>query len=236
MKNSTLLKLLLIALSFGTAPLTVNASEKDLYDFLWLDPDKKVYVLQNKIYPKTGTWYVDMGYVQNQTNTFQDTVGGQLRIGYFLNEEFGLEVNHLQYSSQNNSAYDSVKIVNGTEPFIRRNTQSTSLFLIWSPFYGKVNTFNKIFYFDWYFGAGTGSMTMESNLESVVNPDIKSKFETEHYTPVLLKTGVKVHINRRIHLGVELFNNNFQAGSAEKPKSKKWKQSNDLIFSLGVSF
>lgn len=235
MKNK-LLKLLLAALSFGAAPLNAIASEDDLYDFLWLDPDKKVYVLQNKIYPKTNTFYADIGYVENQTSEFQNTTGGQLRFGYFLNEEFALELNHVQYSSQKNAAYDSVKVVNGTEPFVRRNLQSTSLFLIYSPFYGKINTFNKIFYFDWYFGAGTGAMVMESNLDSVVNPGIKSRYKTETYNPVQLKTGVKVHLNRRVHLGVEFLNNNFQAGSAKEPNSKKWKQSNDLIFSLGVSF
>ena len=32
-----------------------HAGEKSLYDFLWLDPDKKVYVLQNKIYKKEHT-------------------------------------------------------------------------------------------------------------------------------------------------------------------------------------
>lgn len=231
-----LLTLIFTALSFGAAPFFAQASEKDLYDFLWLDPDKKVYVLQNKIYPKTNTFYADLGYVQNQTSAFQDITGGQVRFGYFINEEFGIELNHMQYSSRNNSAYDSVKIVNGTEPFIRRNLQTTSLFLIWSPFYGKINTFNKIFYFDWYFGAGSGTMTMESNLDSVVDPSIKSRFKTESYTPVQLKTGVKVHINRNIHLGIEFLNSNFQAGSAENPDSKEWKQSNDLIFSLGVSF
>ncbi len=36
------------------------AGEKDLYDFQWLDPDKSVYVLQNKIYPKNKTFYVDI--------------------------------------------------------------------------------------------------------------------------------------------------------------------------------
>ncbi|MEX1100170.1 MAG: outer membrane beta-barrel domain-containing protein, partial [Bacteriovoracaceae bacterium] len=223
-------------LSFGTAPFKASASEKDLYDFLWLDPDKKVYVLQNKIFPKTGSFYADIGYLNNLSGEFQNTNGGQLRMGYFLNEEFALELNHMQYGNSNNAAYESVKIVSGTEPFIRRSLSSTSLFVIWSPFYGKINTFNKIFYFDWYFGAGTGSLKMESNLESVTNPGQPSRFDSENYTPVQFKSGFKAHINRNVHLGVEFLNSNFQAGSPKSPSSKNWKQSNDLIFSLGVSF
>lgn len=230
------LLLAITALLFTAAPFNATASEKDLYDFLWLDPDKKVYVLQNKIYPKTNSFYVDIGYAQNMTGEFQDTTGGQLKAGYFWNEEFAVELNHLQFGSQNNSAYNGIRAVNGAEPFIRRGIKTTSLFLIWSPFYGKINTFNKIFYFDVYFGAGSGSMTMESNLDSVTKKDTKSQFKTETFVPVQFKTGAKLHINRHVHVGIEFMNNNFQAGSAENPNSNKWRQSNDFIFSVGVSF
>lgn len=224
-----------MALSFGIVPFAYG-EETDLYDFLWLDPDKKVYVLQNKIFPKTKTIYFDIGYVTNDSSEFQDTNGGQVRIGYFFNEVLGIELNHAQYGSSNNSAYESVKAVNGLEPFIRRPLTSTSLFAIWSPFYGKINTFNKIFYFDWYFGLGTGAYKMETNLEKVVDPSTPSQFETESFVPIQLKSGLKFHINRRLHLGVEFINTNFQAGSAENPNADDWKQSNDLIFSMGVSF
>lgn len=231
-----LLTLTLTALSIWAAPFLAHGEEKDLYDFLWLDPDKKVYVLQNKIYPKTNSFYADLGYIQTQTGEFQETTGGQIRAGYFWNEEFAVEIAHMQYGSQNNSAYSNIQIVNGQEPFIRRPVRNTSVFVVWSPFYGKINTFNKIFYFDWYFGAGTGEMVMESNMDSVVKADTKSTFETEVFNPIQLKTGFKVHLNRHVHLGVEFLNTNFQAGSAKKPSSNDWKQSNDLIFSLGVSF
>tara|TARA_B100001971_G_C18266032_1_gene592549 strand:+ start:961 stop:1668 length:708 start_codon:yes stop_codon:yes gene_type:complete len=235
MSKTTIKLILTMALSFGVVSSTY-AEETDLYDFLWLDPDKKVYVLQNKIYPKTKTIYFDIGYLSNDASKFQDTTAGQIRLGYFFNEELGIEINHAQYGSSNNSAYENVKAVNGLEPFIRRPLTSTSLFLIWSPFYGKINTFNKIFYFDWYFGLGTGTYEMETNLEKVVNPGIASQFESETFTPIQLKSGLKFHINRRLHLGVEYINTNFQAGSAERPTANDWKQSNDLVFSMGVSF
>jgi len=229
-------QLLLTVISLTIFTQTVQAGENDLYDFSWLDPDKKVYVLQNKIYPKDGTFYADIGYLSNLTNEFQDINGGGLKLGYYWAEEWAVEFQYLTYSSQNNTAYDSVRVVNETEPFIRRPLSNATVFAIWSPFYGKINTFNKIFYFDWYFGVGTGQFTTESNLDSVVDPSKPSTFKTETFTPVVLKTGVKVHVNRNLHFGVDLVNTNFQAGSAKNPKNKSFKQSNDLIFSLGVSF
>lgn len=229
-------QLLFLVLCLTIALNKVQAGEEDLYDFLWLDPDKKVFVLQNKIYPKDGSFYADISYVSNVTNEFQDINGGGLKLGYYWAEEWAIEFSHITYSSQNNTAYDSVKVVNETEPFIRRPLSNTSVFAIWSPFYGKINTFNKIFYFDWYFGVGTGQFTTESNLDSVVDPSKPSTFKTETFTPLQLKTGVKVHMNKNLHIGVEFLNTNFEAGSAKNPSNKSLKQSNDLIFSLGVSF
>ena len=47
---------------------TLKAGERDLYDFLWLDPDKSVFVLQNKLYPKDGSLYFELGYLSNITS------------------------------------------------------------------------------------------------------------------------------------------------------------------------
>ena len=218
--------------SFGTL-----AGENDLYDFLWLDPDKSVYVLQNKIYPKDKSLYLDLGYATSLTSTFQDTVGTQLKFGYFFKEEWAIEAMLMQYSNNDNSNFDNVKGLNGKIPFVRRPISSQSIFLIYSPFYGKINTFNKIFYFDWSFGIGTGSYRMESNLDTVVVNNAANRYASETYTPIQLKTSLKFHLNKNMHLGVEFLSTNFEAQTDPQDTSiKKWKRNNDLIFSLGVSF
>lgn len=217
-------------ISFNT-----NAGEDDLYDFLWLDPDKSVYVLQNKIYPKDKSFYFDLGYNMNMTSTFQETTGAQLKAGYFFTEEWAIEVMYMSYSNEDNSTLDSVKIVAGLAPFVRRPLSSTSIFAVWSPFYGKVNTFNKIFYFDWSFGVGTGQYSMESNLDTVELTS-EDRFEEETYTPLQLKTTLKFHLNRNVHLGIEFLNTNFEANTPKNKNSKSWDQNNDLIFSIGASF
>jgi outer membrane beta-barrel protein len=211
------------------------AGEKDLYDFLWLDPDKSVFVLQNKVHPKVNSIYLDIGYVTSTSSTFQDTTGGQLQFGYFFTEQFAIEANYITYSNVNNSAHDGVQIVAGLAPFVRRPISSASLFLIYSPFYGKINTFNRIFYFDWAFGIGSGQYKMESNIDTAESKT-ENTFKTENYTPIQLKTNFKVHINKSLHIGVEYLNTNFQAGTPKDKGASKWTQSNDLIISVGVSF
>lgn len=223
----------IMTIVFGS--INTYAGEEDLYDFLWLDPDKTVYVLQNKLYPKEKSLYLDLGYISNITSTFQETSGIQLKLGYFITEDWGIELSHMQYSNTTNSAKDSVQIVTGTVPFIRRPISSNAIYLIYSPFYGKINTFNKIFYFDWSFGIGTGSYVMESNLNT---SELKTedRYDTENYTPLHLKTTFKFHINKRFNVGIEFINTNFEAATPKSPTTKKWDQNNDLIFSVGVSF
>jgi outer membrane beta-barrel protein len=230
-----LLLIILLAPSLGLA------GENDLYNFLWLDPDKKVYVLQNKLYQKNKTFYVDLGYLSNLTSEFEDINGASVKAGFYFHEEWAVELQHNIYSSQTNTAFETVKDVNGLEPFTRRANSLTAAFLIWSPFYGKINTFNKIYYFDLSFGVGYGQMRAESNLDSVIRSDAKSTFESELYNPLLLKAALKFHVTPRFHIGVEFLNSNFQARSPKLSdgnvdRNETWKQFNDLTFSLGVSF
>jgi len=222
-------------LTFCVVSSSAQAGEEDLYDFLWLDPDKTVYVLQNKVHPKDGSFYVDLNYVINTTSTFQDTIGTQLNTGYFFTEQWGLEFSYMSYSNTDNSTLKSVESVAGLAPFVRRPVESISVFAIYSPFYGKINTFNKIFYFDWSFGAALGTYKMESNLETSELTD-QNRYDEENYNTLQLKTTFKVHMNRNIHLGIQFLNTNFMSNSPSTPNSTSWDYNNDLVIGLGVSF
>ncbi len=229
------IKVLILIITTIISGQSLLAGEKDLYDFLWLDPDKSVYVLQNKLYPKEKSFYAEIGYLSNTTSTFQDTNGAQFKFGYYFHEEWALEFSHLQYTNSDNTTKESSEIVSGTVPFIRRPLSSTSIFAIWSPFYGKINTFNQIYYFDWYFGVGIGSLTMESNLDTA-ELENEDRFETETYAPIQFKTGLKFHINKNFHMSIDFVNSNFESATPKDPDAKSWDNINDLIFNVGVSF
>lgn len=227
--------LLLLMLGLGSS-LKVHAGEKNLYDFLWLDPDKQVYVLQNKVYQKKNSIYADIGYLTNITSKFQDTSGLQLRGGYYFTEEFALELNFHNYSNSNNDDYRNVRLINSAEPFIRRLNSTYGVYAIWSPFYGKINTFNKIFYFDWSFGVGYQRINAESNIDNVRNPLVDSKYKKESYNGIGAKTNVKFHINEHTHVGIEYHNTYYRAAGPKNPNSKKMKTNTDIVFSIGFSY
>lgn len=227
--------LAMIALAFITTKNT-HAGEKSLYDFLWLDPDKKVYVLQNKLYKKEYTWYADIGYLSNFTSKFQDTRGLQFKTGYYFHEEWGIELFYNHYSNSNNDELSSIKHVNMVEPFMRRFNSTYGALLVWSPFYGKINTFNKIYYFDWSFGAGMGKINAESNLKTAAVSSVQSRFEKETYTAGILKTNVKFHVTENVHLGIEYMWTGYNAPGPKNPKKDDFRSNSDLIFSVGFSY
>ena len=226
----------LIAALVCILPLSLFASDKDLYDFLWLDQDKKVFVLQNKLVEKKHKFYADVGYTNSLTGEFQNTSGFKLYTGYYFTEELGLELVYGQYSNSNNNAYENVRLGNGKEPFIRRPLSMTSVFVNWAPFYGKINTFNKIFYFDFIMGLGTGIYQTESNLKDVINSEVRSRYQKESYTPLHLRAEFKFHANKRINIGAEVMSTFINAESPKSSPNKKLKQFNEFSIKLGVSF
>lgn len=219
------------------APL--QASENDLYDFLWLDPDKKVYVLQNKVYEKKNTFYANVGYLMGLNAPFQDTSGVNVSAGFYFHEEWAFEVLGNFYSNSNNENYENLERINGSVPFVRRVDSLYGGLVVWSPFYGKINTFNKIFYFDWSFGAGLGSMTTESNAKTAAIPDEAAEFQSESYGAGIVKTSLRFHATENIHVNIEYMRSHYKAPGPTVdniPGQEKIRAHSDLIFSVGFSF
>ena len=82
-----------LSLSYVTlSAQALRADEKDLYDFLWLDPDKKVYVLQNKVHKKEHTVYANVGIGTGLSSDFQDTSMFHANAGFFFTEEWGIKI------------------------------------------------------------------------------------------------------------------------------------------------
>ncbi len=231
-----MLKLTLLALATVLMMTNkVHAGEKSLYDFLWLDPDKKVYVLQNKLYKKEHTAYVDVGYLSNFTSKFQDTYGFSGKAGFYLHEEWAIELFYNGYTNQNNDDFRNVRLVNRQEPFIRKLNSSYGANAIWSPFYGKINTFNQIVYFDWSLGAGYAMINGESNLKSVKQGNVVTYFSKETYSGGVLKTNLKFHLTENWHLSAEYMNTYFFAAGPRSP-TKKLRTNTDVILAVGFSF
>lgn len=229
----------LILFTMAISSSKLMADEKDLYDFMWLDPDKKVYVLQNKVHKKDKSVYANLGYGMDLSSNFQDTSGLHANLGFNFTEEWAIEALYTKYSNSDNDDVENLRRINGVTPFIRKMESNYGVLVKWSPFYGKINTFNKIFYFDWSFGAGLGQIKTASNRETVSNPLVSNQYKTESYTSLILKTGLQFHATKNIHVGVDLLVNNYKAPgptiNSVEPK-EKMRTNMDAIFTIGLSY
>lgn len=230
---------LFFAMAIVLCSSILKAAEKDLYDFLWLDPDKKVFVLQNKIHKKEKTFYTNIGVGSGLSSNFQDTSLMHLNAGFYLTETFAIEGLYTTYTNKDNDAFKNIKSLNGAVPFIRNMKSNYGVIAKWSPFYGKINTFNKIYYFDWSFGAGLGKLNTESNATTVATPSLANSYTKESYTSIISKTEITLHLNKNVHFNLGLQFNNYQAPGPTIngiAPSSKMRSNMDAILGLGYSF
>lgn len=211
-------------------------SESSLYDFMWLDQDKKVYVLQNKTFKKEKTFYTNVGVGKTINSDFQKVQTLMINSGYNFHEEWGVEALYLNYENKSNSAFDNLQKVNTTYPFIRKLNQSYGVLATWTPFYGKINTFNKIIHFDWKFGAGVTRIEGENNRETFINRSSYNYYQKERHTAAALKAGVSVKLTKKVHLSLEMLNQYYKASDPVNPAKKDLNTNTDALLSIGFSF
>ncbi len=207
-----------------TISFHIKSAEGDLYKFLWLDADKKIYVLQNKIYKKKGTHYFDAGYIKDFSSNYLETTGWQFNYGYYFNETWAFELLYHMYSwEENQDTKDLAQFGKGRViPFIRRFDSKMGAMILWAPFYGKINTFNKIIYFDWFFGLGGGLLGGQDNAKVIAvqrgEGVDKHKYESVSYPAVLTKTAFRIYIGTRFHTTLEYHFDMYQGRNIYKPK------------------
>ncbi len=193
---------------------TVWASEKSVYYFSLLDKDKEVYVLQNRKFRKAGKVYIGVSGVKTLSGAFIDQMGAYGRVGYFFNEYWGFELAYGKYSGSENDTAKAVK-QQGTIPFYRKLDTVTGALLWWSPFYGKINTFNEIFYFDWMFGLG-GAKVQTLDNRNKFTPAAGGSLTSESSTALMWSTAMRFHINQSWSLRLDFSGLHYNANRTSR--------------------
>lgn len=220
--------------------VTVLASERDVYNFSWLDPDKEVYVLQNRKYRKDGKFHVNLGLGITTSGSFVDAKSYQGRAGYFFREDWGFEFVYAKNSGTENETAKSVRSdgLTGSIPFRRIVEGYMGGMLMWSPFYAKINTFNRIIYLDWLLGLGVAKIDEKNNKQEFLTGLSGSESTSESHTGLMWDTSLKFHLNENWDIRTDLTVVHYKA---EKPTNTATKEqifySNwDFSLSLGYSF
>ena len=110
------------------------AGEGDTYSFTWLDPDKEVYVLQNRKYRKAGKLHLNIGAGVTTSGAFVDATTFQGRAGYFFSEDWGFEAVYSLNNGEENGTAASLRNEGtaGSVPFRRIVDSYVGGMVLWS--------------------------------------------------------------------------------------------------------
>jgi outer membrane beta-barrel protein len=237
MKSKILSIFLLSSLFFSSK---IIAAEKDIYEFSWLDPDKEVYVLQNRKFRKAERLYVNAGGGITTSGAFVDSTSIQGRAGFFMTEGFGVEGIFAKNSGKENATAAGVRSSTGgsATPFRRIVDNYWGVMATWSPFYSKTNTFNSIVYMDWIFGVGYAQLTEKNNkLDFSLDAIIAASHTptTESHSGLIWEAGLMFYLNQNFTLRTDLTAIHYSATNV-KTAGSSLKSNFDATVSLGFTF
>ena len=104
------------------------------YNFSWLDPDKKVSVLQNRKYRKANRPMITLGLGFANSNAYRKSYVIDPRLAYYFNESWGIEIFYSMFSNkENDTAKALISTVTGSSASNREKSQSHRLKLDTEP-------------------------------------------------------------------------------------------------------
>lgn len=220
---------------------------KKLEDKYWSAKDDEYGVIQNRTFTKQGKYYVSVvtGPMINDPYAKGRATGGML--GYFINEDFGVELSYLNYgSSQNDTVTAYETQFGGAKPDFDLLKSAKTLSVTWTPFYAKMAFMNKsIMYFDMGLTAGLGMSDYEIqkvNKDGSGNKSQANEMATStHYELGIMQ---QLFINQSVAFRLDIKNAFYQQttkqyeigiGAPESARQKSSKSANDTTISFGLT-
>jgi outer membrane beta-barrel protein len=186
-----------------------DANQGSDYDFSWLDPDKKIYVLQNRKYTKSRRVQLSILGGVGLSNPYRSVMTVDPRIAYYLNETWGVE---LFYTFMGNSSNSTIQALGTASPnalpSVREIRSQFGGLLQAAPWYAKINIFNNIVYFDWYFSLGMGQVAVYSDTRTRTSDP--SSFQPNNTVGLILGTGHDYHITQNFSLRLDVTDTFYQ--------------------------
>ena len=211
-------------LFFQNISSSFASEDDDNYNFSWLDPEKKIYVLQNRKYRKAERLQLFALGGIGLGETYRTAYQFQPRMAYWFNEDFGIEAFYsVRWNNQNNAYRALVQASgSGATPLIREVNNEVGALFNWAPWYAKINVFNSVLYFDWYFSLGLGSMSTQIGPRTSTDAVYGPQWQKQNLFAIYLGTGQLFHLSEMFSLRLDLIGHFYSApiyggltGSAE---------------------
>lgn len=212
------------------AEVPETSGANDGYSFKWLDPEKKIYVLQNRRYTKANKLTLSFLAGPGFSNPYRSTFSIEPRASFYLTETWGFEVFYDKTFNSSNNTLQALQATNtNTFPIIRQIQSEFGILAHWAPFYAKINVFNQILYFDWYFEGGLGSLT-----SGVTTSKDTTNYSNQSETAFFLGTGHQFHVNDRFTVRLDFMGTYYQAPLQGTTGSNVWFTNYNFTLGLGM--
>lgn len=221
-----------VAASWSEAAEGDGASD-EAYNFSWLDPEKKIYVLQNRRYTKANRVLMSINAGLADTSAYRTSYSIDPRLAYYFSEQFGIEVFYQMFSNKANNTFQALEGTNVLPNVLQVKSQIGAL-LHWAPWYAKINVFNTILYFDWYFSGGFGTVSTEAFPGRVGATANAGTAGTKSYTGIYAGTGHQYHLNENWIVRLDFTNVWFKAPKNALSGEETYYNSSTFEVGLGV--
>jgi outer membrane beta-barrel protein len=145
-----------------------------------------------------------------------------------MTERFGFEVMYQLFSNKSNNTNDALHAKIGTlgANVLEVKNQIAAL-VTWAPWYAKINVFNWILYFDWYFTGGIGSLST-----NLIPSDVAANATSKTFTGYYLGTGQMFHLDENWIVRLDFTNVFFKAPQGVTTGKEVYY--NSTTFEIGV--
>ncbi len=211
-------------------------SERDEYDFSWLDPDKKIYVVQNRKFVKSLHFEAAANYGVGMGETYRSQKQWNVRGIFYFNEHWGISGFLLNNSNSENDTFTQLRSVSSVVPSVRDTNSYFGGSVMWLPFYGKLNMFNQILYIDWHFEFGLGSAQTEIDLNTRATGS--PQLTTASFGAFHWGTGWKFFITRHWGARLDFLNTYYKApnGLGGTVEGSEQQSYDNHYLTLGLSY
>ncbi|MBI2606851.1 MAG: outer membrane beta-barrel domain-containing protein [Deltaproteobacteria bacterium] len=215
----------------AAAPARDDVSDNE-YNFSWLDPDKKVYVLQNRKYRKARKFGIFLSGGVNLTNPFKTEFAGLPRAAFWFSEQIGIELFYARLSNSDNDTFSALKKVSASAlPFVREHRDYYGAVLSWVPWYSKLNFFNRILYFDWSLNGGVGQVKTAVDQNNKAAGPVN--YQEEAFTAFFFGTAQNFFLSRDWSVRLDLVGMAYRAKGADNATLRTFT---NFDFTAGVGY
>ena len=151
-------------------------------------------------------------------DTYRTVYQVQPRLAYWFNEDFGIEAFYSDRFNKTNGAYNVLNQAINSDgvtksPYIREVTSNVGILFNWAPWYAKINVFNSILYFDWYFSIGAGELYTQIGPKTIDDPTAGPSWKQENLFAVYLGTGQIFHLDEHWKVRLDFLGHFYSADS-----------------------